>query len=735
MMHHDDNDGENMETNDVEMTEAEPEDNYPSVTANSDNRMDEDEPVMETPRNGFMPHLFTADAGSSRRDLNSSQYIYAPPAQVTALPPQGPGPFPNFSVPVPNMVFTQPAFGNPAPPPTLYKSDTEATRRRALDQHQRIPALTISAMSDTSPRRSQPARSGGARTPAPHAEAHLGLLGLSASKNRSSSGSAATPMKVLRTNVNPFSPDVRQKPKVMKIHVDENTPQLLLNFETEMRLGNGSFGEVLLASNRLDGWRYAIKKIRYRNETDKQKCLNEVYLLAAMGTHPNIIRYHSSWIDEQEMSIYIQMEYCNKGSLKEYAAQQTQYFSEAELLDILRQVASGLDYLHEKKGVAHLDIKPENVLVVLDAAPAGGAPTAPTYKLADFGLIANRQARGSSDTFESSFDIEEGDSRYLPRELLEENFDHALLPRADIFALGLSVWELAVRQPLPRQGVLWKDLRDLKPLLEQTVEPDARSHLTQSAAASVSQWPLWSLPQHLSPGFRDLLICMLHPDPIRRPTARKLLEHPMLNGTPLERGELKRMVEAQQNKIVSLKRELQLASNKNKSLRRRESFSGSLTASMGASYSPPLYDSGHLPNPLGTQSAESAIYEILCQKLNGTTPTTAVDLQQLAAEIATSVQSQQQTLRSSSPLPRSNTNPALLKENASPNRAAPPRQEFAPPAACGPSRIVLRRSSQTLVASPMASATPAATVQQPHFGVTGARPTFLKRTVSDFGQM
>eukprot|EP01122_Echinamoeba_exundans_P010347 TRINITY_DN3856_c0_g2_i1.p1 TRINITY_DN3856_c0_g2~~TRINITY_DN3856_c0_g2_i1.p1 ORF type:complete len:934 (+),score=187.11 TRINITY_DN3856_c0_g2_i1:147-2948(+) len=757
---HDDEDEDELiaESQDVEMTEADNDDPMVGTPQEDIHRMDEDDaPVMETPRTGFEPVPFSFNVPAPnfqsglepRRDLNMAQFIQVPTSPIPQSQMQQPAQqFPNFSLPVPNMVFTQPRVSNPAPPPTQYKSDTEATRRRALDQQQqRIPQLTISAMSDTSPRRSHNARPVVAKTPGAH-EANIGILTASATKP---GRSGATPLKVLKTNINPWSPDVRQKPKgqSMKIHVDENTPQLILNFHTEMRLGSGSFGEVLLACNRTDGWKYAIKKIRYRNQVDKQRCLNEVYLLAAMGTHPNIIRYHSAWIEEQDMTIYIQTEYCNMGSLTQYALKQPQPMSEAELLDILRQVASALDYLHEKKGVAHLDVKPENVLVVLDNAqtPGGGNPARPVYKLADFGLIANRQAKNGNanaagDGFDNSFDIEEGDSRYLPRELLEENFDHALLPRADIFALGLSVWELAVRQSLPRQGVLWKDLRDLKPLLEPSLEAaESRSQLTQSAAAAVSQWPLWRLPEHLSGGFRDLLIGMLHPDPLRRPTARKLLEHPMLNGTPLERGELKRMVEAQQNKIVALKRELQLISNKNKSLRRRESFSGSLTASLGSSSSPPLYDSAILANDLPHVS-DAAIYDVLSQRLAGAQSVSAVDLHQLASEIAVSVQSQlnqQQLLRSSSPIPRSSSSPLMMKENISPNRFST-SQEFAPPAAnnqsqaCGPSRIVLRRSSVAvnpafMTANP-GQAAPAGPTQ---FQVPQQRPTHLKRAVSDFG--
>jgi wee1-like protein kinase len=57
-------------------------------------------------------------------------------------------------------------------------------------------------------------------------------------------------------------------------------------------------------------------------------------------------------------------------------------------------------------------------------------------------------------------DVDEGDSRYLPKELLCDKYDN--LPKADIFALGLTVYEAAGGGPLPANGPLWVKYREGK---------------------------------------------------------------------------------------------------------------------------------------------------------------------------------------------------------------------------------------------------------------------------------
>jgi serine/threonine protein kinase len=99
-------------------------------------------------------------------------------------------------------------------------------------------------------------------------------------------------------------------------------------------------------------------------------------------------------------------------------------------------------------GIAHLDIKPENILLGVSD----------TFKLSDFGL-----ARRISEYIQGGdHEIPEGDERYLAQELLCFNQNkHGMidLKKADVFALGCTAYELIEGIAMPKNGQGYHDLR------------------------------------------------------------------------------------------------------------------------------------------------------------------------------------------------------------------------------------------------------------------------------------
>eukprot|EP00898_Chlorokybus_atmophyticus_P008408 jgi/Chlat1/8569/Chrsp82S07955 len=205
-------------------------------------------------------------------------------------------------------------------------------------------------------------------------------------------------------------------------------------------LGRGSFGKVMLVRKKIDGCLYAVKRSAKQLLEDSERKLarREVQALAACPCVENLIRYYSAWYESDHL--YIQLELC-----------------EGSLAGQLAHLAQGLCTLHEA-GIAHMDVKPENVY-----------HRRGVYKLGDMGRACALDG--------VRVPVEDGDVRYLPMEIMNDDYRH--LDRADVFSLGATVYEIAKRTPLPKDG----------------------------------------------PTFQD----MMHPDPTQRPSAEEVLTSPLLN--------------------------------------------------------------------------------------------------------------------------------------------------------------------------------------------------------------
>ncbi|KAI4301375.1 hypothetical protein L6164_034660 [Bauhinia variegata] len=246
-------------------------------------------------------------------------------------------------------------------------------------------------------------------------------------------------------------------------------------FHEIQKIGVGNFSCVFKVLKRIDGCLYAVKQStrQLHQETERRKALMEVQALAAIGSHENVVGYYSSWFENEQL--YIQMELCDHSlSINKTST----LFTEGEVLKALQQIANALQYIHGK-GIAHLDVKPDNIYV------KNGV-----YKLGDFGCAT---------LLDKSLPIEEGDARYMPQEILNEDYDH--LDKADIFSLGASIYELIRASPLPESGCQFSNLK-------------------------VGKLPL--LPGH-SLQFQNLLKVMMDPDPVKRPSTRELLENPIFD--------------------------------------------------------------------------------------------------------------------------------------------------------------------------------------------------------------
>uniref|UniRef100_A0A0D9VBY4 Protein kinase domain-containing protein n=1 Tax=Leersia perrieri TaxID=77586 RepID=A0A0D9VBY4_9ORYZ len=187
-------------------------------------------------------------------------------------------------------------------------------------------------------------------------------------------------------------------------------------------------------------------------------------------SHENIVGYFTSWFENKQL--FIQMELCDRC----LSMDRNQPLKCGEALELLYQICKGLAFIHER-GVAHLDVKPDNIYV------RNGV-----YKLGDFGCAT---------LTDRSLAIEDGDSRYMPPEMLNDKYEH--LDKVDIFSLGAAIYELIRGTPLPDSGPQFTSLREGKLAL------------------------LPGCPMQ----FQSLIKSMMDPDPVRRPSAKDILKQPI----------------------------------------------------------------------------------------------------------------------------------------------------------------------------------------------------------------
>jgi serine/threonine protein kinase len=274
-------------------------------------------------------------------------------------------------------------------------------------------------------------------------------------------------------------------------------------FEILDILGNGSFANVFKVQDRISKLVYAIKRTNrpFAGFNDRSRKIKEVETMWSLNLHPSCLSLIDCW--EQHGHLYLQLEYCDSGSLhsfiQQYMIQQGKMVTESMLWNIISQLSEGLQHIHNK-GYVHLDIKPENILITAQG----------TLKLADFGLTARFQVNdlsessaeyephNTADNVDScrSSDIMEGDKLYLAPELLDDG--QAPTPASDVFSLGLILLEMAANIELPSQGDAWRALRS-------------------------GQFETIQFEDHLSSEIVRLILNMLHPTPSMRPTLTEIL--------------------------------------------------------------------------------------------------------------------------------------------------------------------------------------------------------------------
>ena len=107
--------------------------------------------------------------------------------------------------------------------------------------------------------------------------------------------------------------------------------------------------------------------------------------------------------------------------------QERRYYTEEELISIMRQLTSALLFMKEKLNITHRDIKPQNVLIF-----EGGV-----YKLADFGEAKEIKIKKNLNTLRGT-ELYMSPALYNGLKINKDDVDHDPF-KSDLFSLGFCL--------------------------------------------------------------------------------------------------------------------------------------------------------------------------------------------------------------------------------------------------------------------------------------------------------
>ena len=164
-------------------------------------------------------------------------------------------------------------------------------------------------------------------------------------------------------------------------------------------------------------------------------------------------RRRSSASFSAKVTLYIQMEYCEKQTLRDLL--RDLHANVDECWRLFKQILSSLAYIHSN-GVLHRDLKPDNIFIALDESDQ------PRIRIGDFGLArpgGSSRKTPSLDTASGNLTASIGTSLYVAPEVRSSG-GGSYNEKADMYALGVILFEMSypLKTSMERAQVLG-DLR------------------------------------------------------------------------------------------------------------------------------------------------------------------------------------------------------------------------------------------------------------------------------------
>lgn len=193
-------------------------------------------------------------------------------------------------------------------------------------------------------------------------------------------------------------------------------------YEIIKLIGEGGMANVYLAYDPILKRNVAVKILRGDLSNDEKfvKRFKREAISASSLSHPNIVEIYD--VGEENGNYFIVMEYVDGITLKSLIKKRGKMIL-AEVLDITKQVASGLECAHASC-IIHRDIKPQNIMVLDDGL----------VKITDFGIAVASNSESLTQTNSVM-----GSVHYLPPEQANGS---GSTTRSDIYSLGIMMFEM-----------------------------------------------------------------------------------------------------------------------------------------------------------------------------------------------------------------------------------------------------------------------------------------------------
>lgn len=293
-------------------------------------------------------------------------------------------------------------------------------------------------------------------------------------------------------------------------------------FQKVEKIGEGTYGVVYKARDKLTGNMVALKKIRLDTETEgvPSTAIREISLLKELD-HANIVKLLD--VIHNEKKLYLVFEFLSQ-DLKKYMDSQLKGLPLDLAKSYLYQLLQGISYCHSHR-VLHRDLKPQNLLIDAEGC----------IKLADFGLARAIGVPVRTYTHEVIT------LWYRPPEILLGTKMYST--SVDIWSIGCIFAEMVHKKTLfsgdSEIDQLFRIFRTLG-TPDETIWPGVTS--LPDFKSKFPRWPRQPLskviPELPLDGIEALELMLVY-DPLRRMSAKQMLSHSFFSDVFLQKPEMR----------------------------------------------------------------------------------------------------------------------------------------------------------------------------------------------------